>query len=101
MSKGPERIGPILTRILRGRGWERKLKEYQTLSLWGEVAGEAIRRRTRPLRCEDSKLFVEVESPSWRNELVFLKPKLIRRLNQSLGGEVVLDIIFLGGGFDG
>jgi len=101
MSREPEGIGSILKRVLRRKGWERKLKEYQAVNLWEVTAGEAISGHTRPLRCEDSKLFVQVESPSWRNELTFLKPRLIQKLNQSLGDKIVSDIIFVGGRFDG
>ncbi len=101
MNREPERIGPILQRVLRRKGWERRLKEYQAVDLWEKAVGEPIGRHTRSLRCVDSKLFVGVESPSWRNELIFLKPRLIRKLNQSLGGKIVSDIIFIGGGFNG
>ncbi len=101
MSREPERIGLILQRFLRRRGWERKVKENQAVNLWGIACGEAIRNHTKALRCEESKLFVRVESPSWRNELAMLKPKLIRKLNKVLGAKVISDIIFIGGGSNG
>ena len=101
MNREPERIGPILQRVLRRKGWERRLKEYQALDLWDAAVGEQVSCHTKPLKCVDSRLFVKVESPSWRNELTFLKPRLLRKLNQSLGGKVVSEIIFVGGGIDG
>jgi predicted nucleic acid-binding Zn ribbon protein len=61
---------------------------------WNKVVGETIAGKTSALRVKDSILFVRVESPSWRNELVFLKPKIIKELNQLLRANVIKDIVF-------
>jgi len=61
---------------------------------WNRVVGDTIASKTSPLRVKDSILFVRVESPSWRNELVFLKPKIIKELNQLLKATVVKEIVF-------
>ncbi len=47
------------------------------------------------LRVEDGKVFVQVHSSSWRTELVFMKPDIVRRLNQKVGRRVIQDIIFV------
>ena len=93
-SRQPEKIGTVLTRTLKGLKIDRRVKEETTLLKWAEVVGERIASQSSPLRVKDSILFVRVENASWRNELVFLKGKIIKELNQSVRANVIKDIVF-------
>jgi len=93
-SRQPEKIGKVLTRTLKGLKIDRRVKEETTLLNWDKVVGERIASQTNPLRVKDSILFVRVENASWRNELVFLKGKIIKELNQSVRANVIKDIVF-------
>ncbi|UCB53496.1 MAG: DUF721 domain-containing protein [Candidatus Zixiibacteriota bacterium] len=93
-ARQPEKIGKVLTRTLKGLKIDRRVKEETTLLKWAEVVGERIASQTSPLRVKDSILFVRVENASWRNELVFLKGKIIKELNQSGRANVIKDIVF-------
>jgi len=93
-ARQPERIGRVLSRTLKGLKIDRRVKEETTILKWAEVVGERIAAQTKPLRVKDSILFVKVENASWRNELVFLKAKIIKELNQSVRANVIKDIVF-------
>jgi predicted nucleic acid-binding Zn ribbon protein len=93
-SSQPERIDRILSRTLKGLRIDHRIKEESAVLSWNKVVGETIASKTKPLRVKDSILFVRAESPSWRNELVFLKPRIIKELNQLLKADVVKDIVF-------
>ena len=93
----PELIGPVLSRALRRVGLESRVKELRVLLLWNTVVGQEISKRTRAVDFKDSKVFVEVRSATWRNELIFLKPRIIAKLNQAVGKAIVKDIVFIGG----
>ncbi len=93
-SRQPEKIGQVLVRTLKGLKIDRRLKEEGALLKWDQVVGERIASQTNPLRVRDSILFVRVENASWRNELVFLKGKIIKELNQSVRANVIKDIVF-------
>lgn len=90
----PERIDKVLVRTLKGLRIDRRLKEQSALLNWSKVVGDRIAAQTNPLRVKDSILFVRVTSASWRNELVFLKSKIIKELNQSVKANVIKDIVF-------
>lgn len=68
--------------------------ELMAVQKWMEVCGEGISRVSEAYKVEDSKLFVRVESAPWRNELLYLKPQLISKLNRLVGREVIRDIVF-------
>lgn len=93
-AKYPERMDKVLLRTLKGLRIDRRIKEETVLLNWNRVVGDRIASQTTPLRVKDSILFVKVENASWRNELVFLKGKIIKELNQSVKANVIKDIVF-------
>jgi predicted nucleic acid-binding Zn ribbon protein len=93
-SSKPEQIGKILTKNLKNLGIERRLKEENIVLNWSRLVGERIASKANPLRVRDSILFVSVENASWRNELFFMKRKIIEELNRSVKGNVIRDIVF-------
>jgi predicted nucleic acid-binding Zn ribbon protein len=90
----PERIDRVLVRTLKHLKIDRRIKEETILLNWAKVVGDRIASQATPLAVRDSILFVKVENASWRNELVFLKGKIIKELNQSVKGNVLKDIVF-------
>lgn len=93
-STQPEEIGKILNKTLRSLHIDRRLKEENIVLNWNRLVGERIATKANPLKVRDSILFVSVENASWRNELFFMKRKIIDQLNQSVKGNVIKDIIF-------
>jgi predicted nucleic acid-binding Zn ribbon protein len=93
-SNNPERIGKILTKNLRNLGIDRRLKEESIVLNWNRLVGERIASKALPLKVRDSILFVSVENASWRNELFFMKRKIIDELNRSVKDNVIKDIVF-------
>lgn len=90
----PRRIKGILNATLRKLGLEKRIKECAILSFWNEAVGESIASHTRPIKVYDGRMTVLVESPSWTQELTFLKNRIMERLNKRMGKEVIKDIYF-------
>lgn len=93
-AKQPEKIDAVLSRTLKGLKIERRIKQESAILNWSKVVGDRIASQSTPLRVKDAILFVRVENASWRNELIFLKGKIIQELNQSVGDNVIKDIVF-------
>jgi predicted nucleic acid-binding Zn ribbon protein len=90
----PERIDTIIGRTLKNLKIERRVKEETVILNWDKIVGKRIALQSAPLKVKDSILFVRVENASWRNELVFLKSKIVTELNQSVRANVIKDIVF-------
>ncbi|NOY78977.1 MAG: DUF721 domain-containing protein [Calditrichaeota bacterium] len=87
-------LGSVLNRILKDLHIEKKVYQSQALLLWSEVVGEKISKISRAERVDNGILFVRVDSPSWRTELIYLKRDIIHRLNKKIGVNVITDIRF-------
>ena len=90
----PQRIKRVLNATLRKLGLEKRIKECAILSFWNDAVGESIALHTKPIKVYDGRMTVLVESPSWTQELTFLKNRIMERLNKSIGREIVKDIYF-------
>ncbi|MCK4591335.1 MAG: DUF721 domain-containing protein [Candidatus Latescibacteria bacterium] len=85
----------MLTGLISELGIEKKLAETTVCQIWDEAVGNNLSQVTSVVSIKRGKLFVRVKTPTWRNELVFLKSEIISKLNRRVGKKVVKDIIFV------
>ncbi len=90
-----EKIGKTIEKILIGYGLDKKVKETEIINFWNEVTGKKISEITKPLKILDGRLFIKVSNPSWRSELMLVKPKIIEKINNRIGCKILKEIIFL------
>ena len=67
--------------------------EMQAVNAWKEVVGPFIASHTLSLNITNHVLLVRVDSDVLRNELGYSKSVIINRLNESVGKQVVEDIV--------
>lgn len=58
---------------------EHRLREH-----WAEVVGDQIASHAQPDQIRFRKLYLAVDSPAWMQELAFLKPTLMEKVNAAL-----------------
>lgn len=92
-----ERLGQILEKSLKRLELSGRIEEYGIWPIWDETVGPAVARNAQPEKIRNGTLFVNVSSPTWMNELQFVKEILTEKLNQRIGREVVKHIFFVVG----
>lgn len=90
----PSQLNSVLRELLRNLGLERRVAECAAIRLWPEAVGEQIAAVTTAVRMHDGILFVKVKSSIWRQELLYYKGHILRRINSAVGEKVVRDIRF-------
>lgn len=90
-----ESLGKVLEKSFHEFGIDGPIKRYRALTLWRDVVGGRIAEMTEARRVTGGKIFVKVRNDAWRNELVFHKKEIIRRLNERLGARIVDEIILI------
>jgi predicted nucleic acid-binding Zn ribbon protein len=78
-------------RVLKLQG---KLDEVKLRDYWNELLGRSIALVTKDVRLHNNVLFVYLNSSVVRNELLMMRTSLMKALNDKLGKEVILDIVF-------
>lgn len=69
------------------------LLETRVVQNWEKVLGPSVARATRRVYLYQGTLFVELNSSVVRNELVMLRDRIVRSLNQSVGAEIVKELV--------
>jgi len=85
-------VGSLLNDFFQKKGFEDKIREYRTWQIWDEAVGPQIAARARPIRIRDGVLEIRVDQPIWMQQLQLMKPKILARLNDRLGGAVLKDL---------
>ena len=98
MTKGPEPLGEILSRLFAARGWGRRQGQLRLERAWEEAVGTAHAPCTRVAGLRRGVLEVEVNNGVLLQELAhFHKRRLLAELRQRLPGTTLTDLRFRAG----
>lgn len=97
MKKSNEQsLGEAIRAFIKKHELSGKLAEAEVVAAWSKVLGPAIDRRTVKIRLEkDGTVFAELNSSTLRQELMMQRTKLADALNQSIGREIVENIVLV------
>ena len=89
-----EAIGDMIRKFFRVNGLESPLNEYRLVQAWKDVVGPVITRYTSNLYIKNQILYVHLTSSVLRQELMMGRDILVRNLNEKVGAQVIVNIIF-------
>ena len=89
-----QQIGDMIRKFFRQNGLESPLNEYRLVQAWNDVVGPVISRYTTNLYIKNQVLYVHLSSSVLREELMMGRDVLVRNLNQQVGAQVIVNIIF-------
>ena len=92
--KKEESLRDLLNQFLRDEGLETPLMEYRIMQEWPTVAGKVISRYTGELYIKNEVLHVQIKSPALRQNLSMMQTELTKKLNDSVGRNVITSIRF-------
>lgn len=92
--KKPKPIRSILDETLKALEIDVPLKAYSIWSAWRDIVGESVALQTQPRSIRNRILFIDVSHPTWIQQLQFLKPTLLEKINNFLGEPHIRDIRF-------
>lgn len=89
----PKPLAEFFRESLQGTALGDRLRDADIWRVWPKVVGPAIASRAMPMRIINKTLTIAVSNGPWMQELSFLKEMIKDKLNVTLGGEVVGEII--------
>ena len=88
-------LGEAIREMLENYNLQDKLIEADLISVWGELVGPMIQRHTTEVRINKKKLYVKIDSPAVKNELLYLRSQIIETLNNHAGKKVIEEIVLM------
>jgi hypothetical protein len=92
--KKPQPIHSILGETLKSLDIDVPLRSYSIWGAWKEIVGESVAHQTQPRSIRNRILFIDVSHPTWMQQLQFLKPTLLEKINTFLREPLIQDIRF-------
>ena len=84
----------ILSGLSKRLGLQSHLFELRLQQQWRDIIGEPVGSHTWPTQVRFKKLYLIVRNSVWLQQLVFLKPTLLAKLNERAGSDMLTDIAF-------
>jgi predicted nucleic acid-binding Zn ribbon protein len=90
----PQPLRSILEKTIKALEIDVPLKTYSIMGAWKEIVGESVAGHSQPRSIRNRILFIDVTHPTWMQQLQFLKPTLLEKVNTFLGEPLIQDIRF-------
>ena len=90
-----QHIGGALKKLIKTAGLEKGIAQLKALEIWSETVGETVSKNTEPTSIEHGILSIKTTTSAWRQELLFQKKQIIKKLNKKLNKKLIKDIRFI------
>lgn len=84
----------VLADWIRSSRMQGPMARGQVIAVWEDLLSDQMRPHIGKAWVRGDRLFVEVKTAVWRQELHLRREEWRRRLNQELGTEAVKEIVF-------
>ncbi len=84
----------IIGKLLKGYQLDKGIDAVEVKNAWFNEMGNGVKSYTREVQFRKDTLFVSLTSAVLREELSYGKKLIIHKLNESLGKEIIKDIVF-------
>jgi len=92
--KNTELLSDVIRQVLKEHHLDRPLNEKRLIESWSLVLGTNIMQYTSELVVKNRILYVTLTSSVLRHDLFMSREEIKKSLNDRVGVEVIVDIIF-------
>jgi len=90
----PLLVSALIDHVFDDLGIQQRVDEAYAVEVWHKLAGPVIATVTEHVWVRQGRLYVELNSGTWRQELHMHRIQWKNRLNHTLGKQVIHEIIF-------
>lgn len=84
-----------INKLLESYQLKGKMKLVELQSNWEGLVGSMIAKHTQEIYMKGNVLVLRFDSAPLKQEVSMMKSRLMKHLNEALGGEPIKDILFL------
>ena len=92
--KKPQQLNKILDTVLSKHGYINNYYESELIKKWPSLVGKKIAEFAECTNVRDNIVYVRVASSSWRQEISFLKEKILLKIKKETKFSSIKDINF-------
>lgn len=92
--KNEESLKVVIQRLLKAYGLDEGYYKTLLINSWPVVMGSMISTKTTNLSISKKVLYVKLDSAPLKQELSYGKQKIVNMLNEHVGEQVIVDVVF-------
>ncbi|MFT4019318.1 MAG: DUF721 domain-containing protein [Agriterribacter sp.] len=90
---GEYSIGQALKIFLQKSRLKGSIQAFQITDVWEQIMGKTIARYTEKIEIINNTLFISTTVAPLKNELLYQKDRIIQRVNEALGENIVKEVV--------
>lgn len=90
-----QHVSEAIKELLKQYHIEQKFDEASMVTSWERLVGQAIAKRTRKVFVRNHVLFVELTSPSLKNDLSYSKNHILELFQKEFGKDSIKEIVLM------
>jgi hypothetical protein len=90
---GEYSLGDALRKFLHQSQLKGSIQALQIEEVWEQIMGKTVARYTDKIRIHGQTLYIDTTVAPLRQELLYQKETILRRVNEALGEVVVKDVV--------
>ena len=92
---GEYSLGDALKQFLNKSRIKGSVQAMQIEEAWEEIMGKTIARYTEKIQIHGSTLYITTHMAPLKQELLFQKENIIKRVNESLGERTIREVVII------
>lgn len=90
-----QHIGQAIQKLLNSYHIKSKFDEANLIASWERLVGKVLAKRTKKLHIRNKVLFVELDSPALKNDLLLHKSRILEIFQKEFGADVLTEIVVM------
>jgi predicted nucleic acid-binding Zn ribbon protein len=90
---GEYSIGQALKYFLDKSKLKNNVRAFEITDVWEKIMGKTIAKYTEKIHIFNRTLFITTSVAPLKNELLFQKEKIIQRVNEAMGENLINDVV--------
>jgi Dna[CI] antecedent, DciA len=86
-------IGKAIREFLKKSKLKGGIQALQIEEIWGEIMGKTIAKYTDKIEVVNNTLFISTTVAPLRNELLYQKEMVMKRVNEALGEKIIKEVV--------
>lgn len=82
----------VMEKFFEAMGIASDFNQEEVIKVWEELTGEFIKKLTKKIYVMDKVLYVHVNSPALKSELMMIRTSLCEKINDKLGEKTIRGI---------
>ncbi len=88
-----QKLGEVISAYFKEMRIDGKIKETSIINAWPSIVGPTIARQTGKIYIRGGVFYVQVKSPVLRNELSYMKTRIMEVLNEHAGEKIIKKVV--------